>query len=410
MSYLKFETNAPIEWFLADFRRQLAAIFDEAVPGWSAQPYGLLSKYWLTLDTDRDAFNLMGYLLMMLSVLKSKLIKKSEQRLLEKIKQLLTNSHEKQLEEILFELEVGFSLAQQEAVEAIAIEPLTLTEGISNAARPRSPDYAVRLNDGDFFVEVTVSSNQTLIDWDNYMSIISQWIEKELFHEVAKKTIILKFPIATELKSLIQDKRKFQPLLTNIRIEDQGHYTLAVGNKQAIVSWELAQPTTIQLYASDEGSLSFGKPAVSTIRVSINELEAEQMSDLVFKSLDTSLRNKKEQFTDLSEQAPILLAMRVNHYRINSLNALGLIHRRIWSKPPELGYNKFSGVCMIVPMILPGFRVLATAEDPQLTTSLNPRAAYLFSPTFKTIFKISSNKEKENRISGTKIIRLSCFD
>lgn len=405
MNYIQIENNAPNEQIVIEMiLTNLKNIFDKALPNWSVHPRGILSKYWKC--DNRDAFNFLVYLSMVLGQLQSKLTNKSNTRLLEKLKILLTTNSEAHFEEIFFELEVGFNFAQVEEVEAIAMEPLTLMENFDAANRPHSPDYAIRLADGDFFVEATVSYNNVLKEWDNSMSAISKLFEKPLQASSTKKTVIMQFPLVPELKSFSQNKENFQSILEDLVVSNIGQHSLSVANKEAVIKWELAQPIETVIASNEEGSFSRVDGPVSTIRMSIKDLDQSYSERMVFKSLDSSLRNKKAQLKALSEQAPLIIAMRANHYRLNSNSVLGLIHHRLWPKPSELGYSIFSGIAMVTPMILPGIRTSAAAIVPRMTISLNPKAIYPVSASFLQAFNI----EETEQCSSGSVTRLSCFD
>ncbi|WP_420627828.1 hypothetical protein [Candidatus Leptofilum sp.] len=328
-------------------------------PEWLDKPEGPLSWYWNREDIESVCF-LINFA-DTLGRLRKNITEKSITTYIKKFKELLQTKKENQFEETL--LELRFARALCELVSPISFEPFVPQETKALGQQPRSPDYAMRLPDGDIQIEVTTFHFGALESWN----LATKHLSKQLSHLLEKHKIsrVIEIAFPLEFNSISLLPRKFlEDLADEICLSTSGSRQIMIRHKTGTLTWKpfllLDDESQIFKEATDEEISTVSSFAYGFQK----RLVKENHDELFLKSLRNTLNKKRSQ---RAKSLPYLLVLGLSHYSITVEGVMTAVRERIWPNP---NYEWLTGLLIFTPAS--GF--LESDPLPTLNYSFNPNA------------------------------------
>jgi len=361
-------------------RKYLSTQIAREDPAWLKNPQGRLGEHWRR-DEEYPACVLIDFAITV-SRVADNITHRSVPLLSAKVKEgLLRAKAEKQFIENYTEFQAASVLI--EYASPLSLDPIVPEEKLFAPDRPPTPDFALRLPDGDVALEVTVFHVGILDEWENLISRIATSIQQHMFKQ--QRTLL------TEI---------LLPLPCNINIDEVTNHVLnkidtfpsgsfQVGN-QGLISWK---PWSISIV--EDSSSSFLEKSPSGIRSSSDitvdraffrqwntttmpEADILKAQKLALNSLRNTLNRKHDQLPrDIN--VPFLLIIRLGHYRLISKGLIEAINQRIW---PNKQYDWITGIVLFTPR--QGFSKLDV--PPHMELCPNPNARCKVSNSLKSLF------------------------
>lgn len=274
----------------------------------------------------------------------------------DKFKMLLKSS-DAQFEGIWTELEIAKALTER--FSPISLEPL-VSEFTSANSKPRSPDFALRLPEGDVCIEATVLRVGFLQQWDKE----ADWLSNEISRRAKKRGL----STAIELQLSIDFSRKdlsgnaIGKLLDSIAASPTGEATLASKGGNERCSWSPVAIFSFGHSGAPEVALSSTLPngVAHAISISRRPFASGAIDERVLDSVRNTPDLKRNQRVF---DGPYLVAIKLGDHRISSDGIKALLAQRIWSNTQ---YGGISGIVHYLPS--QGFG----ASDPLHSLSLQP--------------------------------------
>lgn len=336
MSFLEDAPDLSGQRFTSDDLRRAREYFVSALstyaPGWLREPRGTMALHWNS-NGQYPACFLIRIAQIFYSLDRS-ITKKSVPVLREKFRSLLEYQGA-QFDELLAELEIAAALVER--FSPISLEPLVPTSALPGA-KPKSPDFALRVHEGDVCIEATVLRVGLLDQWDREAA----WLSAELSMFSKKRDIStaveINLPILFSRRDIAG--RAIAGLFDSIGSSPTGELVVATPSGDAVFSW-----TPPRVFSLDSGTLSeVIEPAslplgVSrAISVTWHPVMNVDLSEQLTKSLRNTLDKKRAQ---RSFDGPYLIAIKLGHHRLQSEGIKALFAQRIW---PNKQYERISGI------------------------------------------------------------------
>jgi hypothetical protein len=339
---------------LLSARKYLLLHLERDAPDWLANPYGWLGEYW-NRDDAYSACILINFAGTIYRVA-SNITQRSYPLLVRKIIEgLLNEKAEEKFLETYTELQVASALVNY--VSPIALDPLATDETyLQSNNRPRTPDFGIRLPDGDFFLEVTMCYANILDEWDRTGDSIRTKIEQLVFTTYKSRDVSIELPLKPNI-----DSHTLSGLLSNMDANESGSFSIG---GYRIIQWKPVpyDPMT--------------HPVCKVARnlAPLSEEENELLVNAVRNTLDHK-RDRKQ----FPKDVPAILILRLGHHRLVANAVVQLFLRRIW--PNKKKYGWISGICLFTPR--QAFR--PPSPGYHLEWCLNPNATYPVSESMRLI-------------------------
>lgn len=350
-------------------------IFTRHAPNWPTGARGTLAVLWQ--DSSAHASCLLIWIAQVLWRVSRALTSKSVGPFERKVQDLLKLDG-RQFEELLTELEIAAGLSER--VSPIAFEPL-VPYGASEDRKPYSPDYAVRLPDGDLLIETTVLRIAAFDRWEAEGSRLSDYIGRRLEAESISRVLNLELPI--DFRFDTTPRWSLVAVIRDIVSTAEGERQVSSTPTSGSVRW--AVPPIAKLGTGESAALGAYEFAIaegelkSALYISRKPhfQHADAAQDLIVRSLRNTLDYKLKKWSKL--QAPYVLALRFGHSWLNSGGMTQAIAERIM---PNAKYRRLSGVLRYTP---PDFATEGRAHDLFLLT--NDAAEYPVGAKMWDLFK-----------------------
>lgn len=335
-------------------REYLLSALNKHAPGWLQAPRGTLALHWRAGGPYPACFIIR--IAQILHTLDRSITEKSVSVLREKFGILLRSS-DAQFDEMLTELEIASALVER--FSPISLEPL-VGKDTPTGAKPPSPDFALRLPEGDVCIEATVLRVRLLDQWDREAAWLSGEISRLAKKRRLSASVELRLPIDFSKRDLSEEA--FATLLDTVAAAPMGEGKLATRRGSGSFAW-----TPVSVFSFGPDGLTESMPPATlpdgvahVMSVSWHPVMSEEVSERVLDSLRNSLDRKRDQRIF---EGPYLIAIKLGHHRIASEGIKALLEQRIW---PNEQYGGISGIIHYTPPF--GFG----AADPSHSLSLQP--------------------------------------
>jgi hypothetical protein len=340
-------------------REYLVSALESCLPTWLSAPRGTLAGHWLASGPYPTCFIIR--VAQIFYTLERSVTRRSVPVLREKLV-LLFDASGAQFEELLGELEIAASLVER--ISPISLEPL-VSERTSVGHKPSSPDFAIRLPEGDVCIEATTLRIGILNRWDREGEQLSEEISRYAKKRRLSTEIELQLPVGFLKSDLV--KNGITEILDLVAKSPTGEAPLPVSRGQGSFSWR-----PISVFALDANALIHAVDSVipdavtHAIVVARHLLVASDPSDLVLKSLRNTLDSKRDQ---RPPSGPYVIAMKLGHHRLLADGVRALLTQRIWPN------KQYGGIAAIMHFTSPsGFGATEPAHSLWLLPNPNARS------------------------------------
>jgi hypothetical protein len=336
MSFLDDTPDLSGQRFTSDDLRRARDYFLSALstraPSWLREPRGTLALHWNSGGQYPACFLIR--IAQIFYVLDRSITKQSVPVLHEKFRCLLEFTGA-QFDELLAELEIAAALVER--FSPIMLEPLVPISALPGA-KPKSPDFALRVHEGDVCIEATVLRVGLLDQWDREAT----WLAAELSRLSTKRDI----STAVEFKLPILFSRRDIPgpavakLFDSIGSSPTGEAVLATPSGDAFFSWTPPRVFSLASGAITEVTAAAPLPAGVSHSISMTWLPIMNvdLTEQLTKSVRNTLDKKRAQRVF---KGPYLIAIKLGHHRLQSEGIKALLAQRFW---PNKQYEGISGV------------------------------------------------------------------
>jgi hypothetical protein len=217
------------------------------------------------------------------------------------------------------------------------LEPLVPISALPGA-KPKSPDFALRVHEGDVCIEATVLRVGFLDQWDRD----AEWLATELSRCSKKRDI----STAVEFKLPILFSRRdisgpvIAKIFDSICSSPAGETVVPTPNGDAFFSW--APPRVFSLASGSLAEIAAPAPLPAGVSraMSLTWLPVMNvdLTEQLAKSVRNTLDKKRAQRVF---NGPYLIAIKLGHHRLQSEVIKALLAQRIW---PNKQYEGISGV------------------------------------------------------------------
>jgi hypothetical protein len=287
---------------------------------------------------------------------------RSQNILISKLVDLFRPVSEKVFEERLLELQVGAAVVER--ISPITYEPFTV--GVEpGEPLPKSPDFAIRLPEMYYVIEVTRLRLGFLEDWNAAAQELARKLQNRILRtEGLRRFVEFSAPISAS-------RRDFERLVTKDIIRQvvqspSGSVTVPVSLGEATISWAISD-SMFHVNPDIEASV-LGVSYHATYQ------DEEDQEERIIKSIRATLKDKRKQLT---ASVPYLLAIRVDE--VNNMAVSQRLFSRIF---PNNDYSWISGLLLYVP----ASNWEQGAQKAVLTLHANENARYRVSDTLHRIF------------------------
>ncbi|MBB5376042.1 hypothetical protein HNQ07_001499 [Deinococcus metalli] len=334
---------------LATAKEVLVSLISSLDADWLETPTGPLGLQWLGEGLYSATFLI--HVAQIVYVLDRNVTQRSVPIFRDKLKQILRPPRrEGSFEELLSELEAAALLAHR--VSPISFEPLVPESAIFAPNKPRSPDYGVRLPDGDVCFEVTNVHIELLESWD----IAAQHMGDLINRQVLKKGLRREVSVSASVRASRTDLADLSKIaLPRILGEAAGEMVVVLGaHGNAKVHWKSIPhlwvepgrmphfPVDIQLGSNTVATFG-GAPSPASSVLWNPVINGEEINENVINSIRNSLRSKRKQ---MKVSMPYILIVRLAHRRMDRLLISHFIHNRLFPNPE---YSWMTGIALFVP-------------------------------------------------------------
>jgi hypothetical protein len=241
-------------------------------------------------------------------------------------------------------------------VSPIALDPLATDETYlqSNNNRPRTPDFGIRLPDGDVFLDVSLCYANILDEWDKSGHGIRAKIEKLVFTTYKSRDASIELPLKHSI-----DSSTLSDLLCDIEANENGSFPIG---SYGVIQWKPI-PYDPMMHP------------VCRVGRSMAPLSEEE-NELLVNAVKNTLDHKRDR-QQFPKNGPAILILRLGHHRLVANAVVQLFLRRIW--PNKKKYGWLSGICLFTPR--QAFR--PSSPGYHLEWCLNPNARYPVSESMR---------------------------
>jgi hypothetical protein len=301
-------------------------------PDWIRAPRGTLGMHWSAGGQYPACFLIR--IAQIFYILDRSITKKSVPVLRDKFLLLLVSTGA-QFDELLAELEIAAALVER--FSPIMLEPLVPISALPGA-KPKSPDFALRVLEGDVCIEATVLRVGLLDRWDREAT----WLSSELSRFATKREIStaveFRLPILFSRRDI--SGQAIAKLFDSIGSSPRGETVLRTVNGEISFSW--APPRVFSLVAGAVTEVTAPAPLPSAVSHAISTswlpVMNVDLSEQITKSVRNTLDRKRDQRVF---KGPYLIAIKLGHHRLQSEGVKSLLAQRIW---PNRQYESISGI------------------------------------------------------------------
>ncbi|MFN0222100.1 hypothetical protein [Paenibacillus sp. KR2-11] len=299
-------------------RDYLISWINHVNPGWLDSPKGALGEFWR-----REDKNAVSYLLRLADIIwtldqQNAITAKSDSIFREKIKQLTREKQFDPLDDIVAELE--FAAAFVKRISPLSFEPLVPQDTLGEN-RPASPDYGIRLPDGDILFEVTVFNGGVIREWEETSFYLDKKFDKEL-KNLNNKWVEVTFPIHASRG--IVDDQKLKMVSKQIKAEAKNEVDLLMGELNFNVRWRTIYPIPKEAYETRSYRLAV----------------TDDIEDILLKAIRRKFDDKRKQLpADI--RMPYFLVIKFGSVLIRYSDFVRLLDTKIF---PDTNYRRISGI------------------------------------------------------------------
>jgi hypothetical protein len=348
----------------------MSQIFEKYAPQWPDTPTGVFSEYW-DKRTKLEALNVIE-VASTLSVLARTITAASEPIFARKVNEFLYCQNRKQYEELLAELRVGSLLGHR--APPVFYEPLVRPVTCGDASRPISPDFSIRLSDGDVAIEVTTLHCNALDRWEQQTKIIEERIRSAVLGASLCKEIEFWMPLGIQADTFKREDLRM--LIQAMEATETGRYRLPLGSAAAEIIWRNLHIFNTSngrgaqhlqaIFPSDQHFAAVGGSGIrNAIAFKTVPVLDQESNRILVKSLRNTINGKRNQ---LRFDEPTLLVIQASKWRISAADLLGIIERQIW---PNTKYAWLTGIGIFQPRA--NFELSAPASSLTVTWNTQPR-------------------------------------
>lgn len=364
--------------------RQVLVSFIQTVdPAWLKNPFGPLALQWK--GGGQWPATYLIHVAQTLHQLDRSLTAKSVPIFRRKVQELLRPARRPgAFEELFSELEVGALLSQR--ASPISFEPLVPTPELLSGAEqsPRSPDFGIRLPDGDVCFEVTNVHIGYLDAWDALMSRVSSDLSGRVLKLSLRRRALLRFPFGGadgDMSVLLSGNtlRRFEK-------DESGSETVRLPVGEASIEWGAVphfqigpdgEPDFTGAIFPMAAATAGGEPGPAA---SIEYLPAAldpNVDEIILRSVRNSLRSKRKQ---MEKPMPYVLVARLGHHRLNDEGIGRLLHERIFPNPDHAWITA-------IALFAPARNWEIQSPDPGLLFHLNENSRFPASPSLMKLME-----------------------
>jgi hypothetical protein len=338
---------------LKNARTVMQSLITQLIPEWIDAPVGVFAHYWNSdyppgvLHVIDIARTLFGF--------GRTITGRSQPAYDRKVIQFLTCRKESEYEELLAEIRIGMLFGERAG--PISCEPFVPSELLGSCSQPSSPDYAIRLPDGDVVIEVTMMRVEVFDSWDRAMTNIRGRIASAVKSSNLMKEVDIKAPMGIRADRLT--KVQLSRLTDKMGRSESGVDDLQLWTVHAQVKWRnipVIRSASVQDLKDALDKFEFpdkytntavfmtdnmGEPNASSTRVF--PLLTPAIDDLILKSLRNCLERKRNQ---IPRELPSLLVIQLGGWRILPHYIDSIVTKRIW---PNKLYRWLTGIGLSVP-------------------------------------------------------------
>jgi hypothetical protein len=310
---------------------------------WTDNPVGPLRLWWTQQGVQTTCYLI--YLARIFYVLTRNVTSRSEPILYDKIRRLFAEIDEDTYKESLAELEVAYILGH--AMSPISLEPLVPADRIGTANQPVSPDFGIRLPDGDIAIEVTVWHWQAMRDWDAASSEISRRLAARLRRAGLSRQLRLGLPLHVRPRDI--ETIASSQVVDNLRPEGAGRIEIELSNGVAELEWTGFTPISAHSMIDQDSLMieGFGMGAIGEVAAfgslfgfAWHPILDEAAFHEAVKSLRKALDRKRRQAVD---GLPNILALGLGHHRLEWDMVWQIIVDTIWPNPKYRWISAIAG-------------------------------------------------------------------
>lgn len=362
-------------------RTVLVAMIKAVDSAWLRNPVGPLGLLWSSNGQAPATYLI--HVAQTLYQLDRSLTTKSVPIFRRKVQELLRPPRRpRAFEELLSELEVGALLSHR--ASPISFEPLVppIASAPDFASSTKSPDFGIRLPDGDVCFEVTNVHIGYLDEWDALMARVASELSGRVLRQGIRRRALLRLPLSgveADVQTLLSAET-----LQRFDQEDSGQVAVKLRDGEASIEW--GSVPHFQLGPDDEPDFTGAEFPVSAATVGgepIPVASIEYLPDfgidideLILRSIRNSLRAKRKQMV---EPMPYVLVARLGHHRLNLEGIGDLIQTRILPNPD---YAWITAVALFVP----ARNWEIQSVDPSLLVHINQNSRYPASESLIELF------------------------
>jgi hypothetical protein len=334
-------------------RTVMQRLITRLIPEWIDAPVGVMAQHWNS-DYPPGVLHIID-IAKTLHCLSCKITDRSRLVFDQKVIQLLKESREFKYEELLAELRVGTLFG--ELAGPISFEPMVPIEKLESADKPSSPDYGIRLPDGDVVIEVTTLRVDKFDRWEIAMTGIRERIGNAISEANLMKEVDIQAPFGIQAHLLT--RTQLDILIDLIRSKDSGEESIKLGQVDIQVIWRkipVIRLDSMKNFQDQLNNIEIPEGNFSMIVASDNMKEPQnakstrvypvlgpETDELIFKSLRNCLDGKRSQ---IPPGIPSLLVIQLGGWRISPEYIYRIITKRVW---PNKLYERFTGIGLFVP-------------------------------------------------------------
>ena len=325
---------------LAAAREIYSKVAEKVAPNWIKRPKGILGEMWN--NPGASGLKLI-HLALTINGLHGRLTRESYPIFWTKMHLLFSCKKLEQFQELVFELMIGNDVALR--FSPIAYEPFE--RGPTKYAG-RSPDFAVRLPDGDHIIEATTLYINRVVEWEGQIERFKNRFSESMAQLGLRVSCDLESGI--DFKDVSISKAHLAAIGKEVSARREGNLSIGLGSEGLHISWrrqvvaivpnfDIHNPSHF-LVNGEMADVFCSHPSQLGHSISFhNKLSlGYEQSQLIYKSLVNTLRGKRDQ---CRTAAPHLLALLVPSSRITRESIGGLILSRIFANPQ---YSWISGI------------------------------------------------------------------
>jgi hypothetical protein len=363
---MSFLTNKPVfdgtvfkERDLKIAKNYLLSAIKRINPSWLDNPIGNLALHWKT-DGQYAACYLI-WVAQTLYKLDKNITQKSVPIFQSKFLELLKATNSTKFEETMTELEVAAAIVEK--ISPISFEPLVKESDFNSSEKPKSPDFAVRLPDGDILIEVTVLHFDMLNKWQISCNFVINEINKWLIKSQISRNINLRIPL--DFKHNKISNKDLLSLITQLKLEKEGEIRYEISGYSIDVKWD--------------SNTNMNSGIANMVYVQYQLALTDDVNESYLKSVRNTLDRKRKQL-DSNADIPYVIAIKLGDEKLTYDGFNMLINNRIWTN------SEYSGISGIL-LYKGNYHFQTNQPLCELNLNMNPNAKVPVTQCFIDVFE-----------------------